>query len=728
VKFYAFLIFVLLVASSAFSESAWKSFSHPFPVRSAIAYYEGVLLATDGGIRYRTQDVDYIHHSENGLETSSYYALATSKLGTFAVSEAGIIAMMNADSKSWHVLSRSYVSNSSKVVPDGMVTSDSVLVIAFNDHLSFFDVPGERSIISINKISDKSLTAHSIEKLAIHKDSLFALVDGSAYVRVVDWKNVRKDVQLSNPFSWKPFDIEKVEEFSKDRLKILLQGNAALLGLNTKRNDIAPLYDSNGESLVKWCLKGKTGYYLVTDEAVIHFDGKSFRDISENENVENFLLKDTYEIGALSMGGVIAVSTDGATSHGDGNTWSEPKFMMNGIGSGSTGYSSRLKTFSTNVAGDVFLHIWGLAYYQFTEWTINLVYDQMLDEPSCIDNYLEDPTKPDQIYRVSVASTPAPDGSGFLSTSGSAKGYSVLYFTNDGEVYCSDARGSTTLGGPMVARIDENGSWVIYVGARKGVISASEGDLDVFTFPAPKSNGGELNGGELKTYHGLSSTLVDMVYDTTENRVWGVSISDIGYFGADDTAMVKPTSTRGLQTPEFTSIDMDVRGNLWVGTENQGAYRLSRTGKSPDTLVAENFNSRLGMMANDVSDLAVDPVLGAVWFSHSRGVSRYYRNDLKNTRKNMTDSATADVKAYPIPFRPRIHHIFNIDNIAEDALVSIFNRGGALIRSFRNEEILGGKVEWNGTDDTGNLVAPGVYYYVVKNSSKVKKGKFIIIH
>ena len=60
--------------------------------------------------------------------------------------------------------------------------------------------------------------------------------------------------------------------------------------------------------------------------------------------------------------------------------------------------------------------------------------------------------------------------------------------------------------------------------------------------------------------------------------------------------------------------------------------------------------------------------------------------------------------------------------------MSIYNRGGALIRTFKGDDVLGGRLEWNGRDKNGKLVAPGVYYYVVNNGPKKKKGKFIIVH
>ena len=86
------------------------------------------------------------------------------------------------------------------------------------------------------------------------------------------------------------------------------------------------------------------------------------------------------------------------------------------------------------------------------------------------------------------------------------------------------------------------------------------------------------------------------------------------------------------------------------------------------------------------------------------------------------------MKAYPIPFRPKIHARFTIEGVTESSVVSIYNRGGALIRAFRDSDLLGGKLEWDGCDKSGRLVAPGVYYYVINDGSKNKKGKFLIVH
>lgn len=155
---------------------------------------------------------------------------------------------------------------------------------------------------------------------------------------------------------------------------------------------------------------------------------------------------------------------------------------------------------------------------------------------------------------------------------------------------------------------------------------------------------------------------------------------------------------------------------------------LTRKGKTADTLVAENFKMRNGLLSNLVYDIAIDPVQGAIWFAHGTGASRYLRKDLRNAASFMTDSAAYPVKVYPNPFLPKNMSVVVFDNISEDAILLIYNAGGHLVQSFQGNALLGGRCEWNGKDASGRLVAPGVYHYLIKKGKKKEMGKLLIIH
>jgi hypothetical protein len=122
-------------------------FSNPFPIHDVVPFGDkGILLATDGGIRYRALDGDLVYHSDHGLETSKFYSIVGSSIGYYAVSEYGLVAVLGEGEKPWIVLNRSYVKNNVRAIPHGAVLGKTILVIAFEDRLAFFDLMQNRSL------------------------------------------------------------------------------------------------------------------------------------------------------------------------------------------------------------------------------------------------------------------------------------------------------------------------------------------------------------------------------------------------------------------------------------------------------------------------------------------------------------------------------------------------------------------------------------------------------
>lgn len=707
------ILLLLLYTVNAIASDAWNAFSNPFPIHSVIPYgADGIMLATDGGIRYRTLSGDYVFHSENGLETSKFYSIANSSLGVFAVSEFGLIAKLAENGTKWNVSNRSYLANNVRAVPGAAIISKNVLVIAFEDRLAFFDLQTSTSILTIDRIGNSLLSVTPIQNITTINDTLYVKTSNNIYARKMQWDSLRKDFRLSDPASWETLSQKtKIDEFEIS--------DSTIVKVNGKILKDSTLYYGK-KSRIKWTVKSNDGYFLVGPEAVFYYSNKS--NLIDLTIYANFLLGETYELNATSIGGVFGASVNGFFSYSNGDSWTTPIYALPGVGSGSiTASSARLKTLSTLPDGHVFFHIWGFVYQIYSDWGNTLEYSFTPYDGLCFDNYIEN-------YPVSPMSVPAPDNSGFITASASNNGYSIVYFNKNGEVHCAKNIGSRSMPAAIFAITDDDGSWDIYIASRDGGSLETSGGIDVIKFPAPKSNGGELSNGVLKSYKGVNVAAIDIAYDSTHDNLWFATTSSIYYLDAEQDSLIAPTSTKGLRGAEYTSIDVDVHGNLWAGTANQGVYRLSQKKNSPDTLSVIHYTTKNGLLDDNVSDIAIDNVLGRAWFSHVNGVSYYQRNDLKDASKNMTDAATVKVKAYPVPFRPKVHSHFTIDGVSENATVSIFNRGGALVKSFRNSELLGGKLEWNGCDKKGNLVAPGVYYYVINNGSDSKKGKFIIAH
>ena len=536
--------------------------------------------------------------------------------------------------------------------------------------MAFFDTDQSSFILTIDKIGNTSLVTRSPQKISIKDDSLFVLLGTEVYGRKMNWANMGADVRLVDPTSW----VKKKNISDADRF------------FESQKQDVSKI---------------------------------------ERETLfNNYALDSVYEMTAVSGGGIVAATSNGWMAYSDGYNWQNSVPIWNGMGSYTGSYDNRMKVLSALDNGLLLAHVWGMGFFLFKDngYTLFKTWTPQ-DENSCLDEYLDD-------YTVAIGTTAAPDSSGFLVATSGQKKYGLAYITKDGDISCLSEIGSSPIVGTLAAKIDaETGEWLVYVSSREAFYVSLGGSLDVFRLPPPSKNGGRLLVSEKKNYATPGGQApLDFVFDKDDNALWMVTVGSLAYMDEDRDTLVQPSSTKGLIGAEYTSMDRDVQGNIWLGTADQGVFRLSKRKKSKDTLAVERWATEQGLLSNKVHDLAIDPIKGMIWFAHDGGVTRYSRKDLRNAEKMMTSEAPAEVKAYPNPFRPKQGQRLIIDNISEDSFVSVYNRGGALVKSFYDSDVLGGRAEWDGTDKTGKLAAPGVYHYVVRKGSKKKTGKIILIH
>ena len=763
------LICILSLVTAAHAVDDWSNFSSPFPIKAAVPYGDGMLLATDGGVRFRSNTIEALYTTANGLGDQAISAVVVAGPNVFSVSDNGIISKI-VSGESWQVLSRAYAGSGIRVIPGMVRVADSVMVIAFADRLSFFSLKSNTSILTVERIADASLSINPVTAMETRGDSLFVAVNGVLYVRKMDWKKLESDMQLYNPDSWKTvkkasgekepirciawldgeletFPTEGTRIFDddgethavadtfstfKDReAMVVIRGTLLKDSILYERDSIVKVVNKERvaeryyfRSKIQWVsLIPGGGALLVGPQDIFFYNKKKLVNLTE---YSKFPLKSAYELRAIPTGGVLAASEDGYLSSYNGLNWSQPAKALYGNGNNTDARGHNMKVLSVVPGGRAFYHIWGLGYALYSDWGQTLDSAFLATGGHCMTSYLDYAP-----YTIAVSTTPAPDGNGFFSTAASNKGYTLAYFDLKGNVSCAEYVGSTPFAGPMLTSIDKNGQWVVYVGTRKGPSLDANGGLDVFTFPPPSKMGGEITRVDStyrKTYSGAPSTPLDMVYEPKTGYYWMVTGASLIYWNQDETTLKNPLSTNGLTGANFTSIDVDSRGNLWVGTSTQGVYRLTPRTTNPDTLSVLHFTTRQGLLNDRVQDVAVDSSLGVVWFAHENGVSSYQRNDLRGTDGNMTDDAGKDVKVYPNPFRPDRHDYVVFDNVSDDAVINIYNRGGRLVASLTGNDVAGGRAEWKGRMNNGNLVAPGVYQYVIRGASKVRKGKLLIIH
>jgi hypothetical protein len=746
VKSIAYLILLLTLAVPSFAADVWRNYGRPYPVRSYITYGDGVLLATASGIRYLTPDIDALFSTVTGLETSSFYAMTLCDEGIFATSEYGLIAGWNIETANWNVVNRSFVSNGVRLIPNMTAGYKRFLVLAFEDRLAFFDVVARRSVLTINKVGKNSLLATPVRALSVHKDTLYVSVGTTLYKRYIDWDHIEQDIRLVDPESWsveREGEIIQTIAWKGDSLKTFpVRGqwewdeNGKLTTSAQDSTEILvegkPLTDDilyrDGLSNVLWIGLSNTYAFIVGEYFVLGYDTKK-KQLIDYSQISNFTLDGTYEVRPKTGGGVIAASLEGRISHTVDHVWQYRAFADEGHANGMGALSNRMKVLSFLPPDRVFYHIWGRGFYLFSEFGQKLIKSSVEDKNRCYhgnDRKHED-------FIVTAGSTVAPDSSGFLTTASTEGGFDLIYVTKDGEFSCANHVGKNDFSGPILAtQVEESSDWLVMVSGRAVASYESEGVLEVFRVADPSKRGGRLEVISQKT---IPSTFkdapVDMAYDKKGNYLWIVTKDQITYWdvGNTDKDTIKaPQVVKGVIGAEYTSLEFDVQGNLWVGTIGQGVYRLTRKGVTQDTLTAKQFTAKNGLLSNEVLDIAIDPVMGEAWFSHETGLTMYGRSDLRDVSGGSKDSIKHDIIAYPNPFRLGEHAYITIDNIGEKAVVSIYNRAGHLVRSFDENETKGGSVDWNGLSKRGNVAAPGVYWYIVKNSSGKKKGKFILIH
>jgi len=734
-----FLIAFLLSIPS-FAADGWKTFSRPYPIYSAAEYCDGIVYASAGGIRIKTGTFDKVYTANNGLETSQFRAIVVGSLGIFAVSENGMVASLKGDLSGWTIINRSYVANGRAVLPDQTRLVGNVLVITFEDRIAFFDIKQEKSILTISRIGDVSFAVFPPRAISVHGNELYVSTGKKLFKRVMDWDNLWNDLHLIDPDTWtavetktevngiawdgdslRTFPVQGTWLWENGLESSAVQDSGAVIKIHGKELTDDNLY-SNGMSAIKWIFSYSNGVYiLVGPEKILRYADGKFADLSITDAFE---MGSVYELAVTPAGDVMVATSLSAFAWSDGEKWSELRYYdEKGIGNVDAAYGNRMKVLSVLPDGEMIYHIWGEGFYLYDDWGKNRFKVLKPADGYCMDHY-------DSNFSIAASTTPAPDESGFLTATASAKGYSLVYISRDGEMSCLSHSGSSIANGPIVARKSKDSDdWDVFVATRDVPGIAVTGALDVYKISPPSKNGGRMVKIAKKTVNGLDKgAAVDMALDSKNDVLWMVSTSKLGYFDLEQDTIRMPTAVSGFDGAEYTSMDLDPHGNVWIGTTEKGVYRLSRKGLSFDTLTSLHFTSKNGMLSNAVDDLAVNPTKGVLWMAHEQGVTWYKRNDLRANETFMTDTALAEVLAYPNPFRPKIHKYISFDFLAEDATLSIYNRGGALIRFFSGSEMLGGRIDWDGTDKNGRLVVPGVYYYVVKNSKKKKKGKFIIIH
>jgi len=324
-----------------------------------------------------------------------------------------------------------------------------------------------------------------------------------------------------------------------------------------------------------------------------------------------------------------------------------------------------------------------------------------------------------QGYTLIQGVATSPDFSGFVFSYVSEAKYGLGFLNNSGNAICfKSTEASSPVALSIVTRQNEAGEWEIYA-AWKYSLASKDGGIDFYS-----TSQGNFFPVLQKKWTLSFGTPIDFAFDS-RGVLWAVSESKIFYLSQKDEEWKEPSYIRGFGGGTISSLETDAQNGLWISMLGNGAYSFSQVNNSPDSLVAKQYKIKDGLLNEAVYDIAIDTIKGKVYFAHNLGVS-VYSTALVRSASGYMQSGSPKPIAYPNPFRPGLHSHLTIDFISEKSSVYILDSSGKRVRLFKENDLRGGRLVWDGKNESGKFVAPGLYYYLAADGKNIAKGKILI--
>ncbi len=221
------------------------------------------------------------------------------------------------------------------------------------------------------------------------------------------------------------------------------------------------------------------------------------------------------------------------------------------------------------------------------------------------------------------------------------------------------------------------------------------------------------------------------VDNTTSFDVWGlVAHGDSIWVLTDrDLRRISRTSvpprllTQSYETPGGRPLGprlMDVapNGDVFVGSE-EGVRWYRTDGTTQDFTVA---NSPIA--SNDVRAIAVERATGVVWFGTAAGLNRFDPGYRPPTRPPGVEDS---LRVYPSPATlTGLGVQLRLQGASDGYAGGIYDLAGRLLRRFTTSGR--GQVFWDGRDEDGVMVKPGVYFVRAEAGGRQARARFVLLH
>lgn len=215
----------------------------------------------------------------------------------------------------------------------------------------------------------------------------------------------------------------------------------------------------------------------------------------------------------------------------------------------------------------------------------------------------------------------------------------------------------------------------------------------------------------ITTLDGLTNNVISSITVDKRGDVWigtglGVTvITNTNSITSPGSSSLRVSSIFVLRQQSINDIAVDPLNQKWVGT-NQGLLLVNSDGSR---LLAVYDSKNSPLLSDRIISVAFDENAGIVYAGTEKSLTSFETPFIKP--KEEFD----ELFIYPNPYIIADgSNLLTIDGLIRDSEIKILTISGKLISEFSS--FGGGRAEWNGMDDDGNLVNSGVYIIVAFDS------------
>lgn len=724
----------LLMSTTVFSQSIgdWKIYSDMKDSKMSLSTNNGFWVVTTGGAYfYNTEDNSFIKLTKaEGLNSQVLTAMCSDNdQKIWFGSQEGYINIFNPSDNNVDRIMDIFNTGKTQKQINQLVSSNDTIFAATDFGLSLINSNNLSFYDSFMKFGDFPTES---KVLNVYKKSLIYIITEMGIA-------IQKEgaQNLSVPESWNSYPFGgKINATSAK--KLLHHNNQLLLAANNgiHRFDGTnwALYLLQNENIVDMTVQGNSIYFLTANKLYAYVNNQ-LTTIYENYDIalnsinvvdlQTFYIASNKGMIELKSGNEKLIFPDGPlankfinlASDQNGNIWAATGKNGNGVGVMKFDGNSWTYFNNTNTpelqsndiinvstyGNDVLLSNWGKGFSVFSNEIFNTYNTLNSDIVGVSEN-------PDFVSISAVQSDSKGNIWAANNQTASRKQLSVLTKDNKWYHYNVSPLSADALGTMVIDQYDTK--WFVSTINNAGVYYFNE--KNTFT------NLSDDTQGYLTSSDGLITNSVSSLAIDKRGQLW-IGTSE-GINLVSNTASPKASLTNrvafSVRNQTVTCIAVDPLDNKWIGTK-QGVFVLSSDGIQ---LIDYYTTKNSPMPSDDIKSITVNPKTGVVYIGTDFGLAALTTSSLQ------PEESFNELFVYPNPLIiDGSNTTATIDGLIKDTSIKIIDVSGKSIRTFVTP---GGRVaSWDGRDDDGKYVATGIYIIVAydNEANNVATAKVAVI-